>query len=115
MLLHNALLAAKQLEKEGIATTVLNVHTIKPLDEETILEHAKRAGALVSVEEHQVSGGLGGAISELLARRAPLPMEFIGMQNTFGESGAPSELIEKYHMGVSHIKAAVKKALRRRK
>lgn len=115
MLLHNALLAAKQLEKEGIATTVLNVHTIKPLDEEAILEHAKKAGAVVSVEEHQISGGLGGAIAELLARRAPMPMEFIGMQNVFGESGSPAELIEKYRMGVKDIKAAVKKALRRRK
>jgi transketolase len=115
MLLHNALLAAKQLEKEGIEATVLNVHTIKPLDEETILEHARRAGAVVTVEEHQVSGGLGGAIAELLARRLPTPMEFIGMQNVFGESGAPSELIEKYRMGVKDIKAAAKKAMRRGK
>ena len=113
MLLHNALLAAKQLDKEGISTTVLNVHTVKPLDEETILEHAKRAGAVVTVEEHQVSGGLGGAVAELLARRAPLPVEFIGMQNVFGESGSPAELVEKYGMGVKDIKAAVKKALRR--
>lgn len=115
MLLHNALLAAKQLEKEGIEATVLNVHTIKPLDEETILEHARRAGAVVTVEEHQVSGGLGGAIAELLARRLPTPMEFIGMQNVFGESGAPAELIEKYHMGVKDIKAAAKRAIRRGK
>jgi len=115
MLLYNVLLAAKELEKEKIGATVLNVHTVKPLDGEAVLEHGKKAGAVVTVEEHQISGGLGGAIAELLAHRAPLPIEFIGMQNTFGESGTPAELIEKYGMGVQAIMAAVKKALRRRK
>jgi len=107
-------LAAKELEEEGIAATVLNVHTVKPLDEETVLEHAKKAGAVVSVEEHQVAGGLGSAIAELLARRAPLPMEFVGMQNVFGESGTPAELIEKYGMGAKDIVHAAKKAIRRK-
>ena len=113
-LLHNALLAAKELEEEGIGTIVLNNHTIKPLDEKKLLEVADVCGAVVTVEEHQVLGGLGGAVSELLAKHLPTPMEFIGMQNTFGESGKPSELVEKYGMGVNAICAAVKKVIARK-
>ncbi len=114
-LLHHALLAARELEKEKIGTVVLNCHTIKPLDDRKIAELAKKIGAVVTVEEHQVSGGLGGAVAEVLARRAPVPMEFIGMQDTFGESGPPAALIEKYGMGVKDIVAAVKKAVKRKK
>ncbi len=114
LLLHNALIAAKELEKEKINVTVVNSHTVKPLDEHTILEVVKKAGAVVTVEEHQVSGGLGGAVAELLAKKIPVPMEFIGLQNVFGESGAPLELIEKYGMGVKDIVSAVKKVLRRK-
>lgn len=106
-LTHNALLAAQQLEKENINVTVVNVATIKPLDE-SIIEIAKAAGAVVTVEEHQVNGGLGSAIAELLAKNAPMPMEFIGVQNQFGQSGEPKELIEHYGMGATHIVAAVK-------
>lgn len=112
-LLYNALLAARELEKEKIGTVVLNNHTVKPLDEKTLTALAKKIGAVVTVEEHQVLGGLGGAIAELLAKHAPTPMEFIGMQNTFGESGPPSALIEKYGMGVKDIKSAAKRVLRR--
>ena len=93
----------------------MNVHTIKPLDEKTIVELAKKCGAVVTVEEHQVSGGLGGAVAEVLAKYAPTPIEFIGMQDVFGESGQPEELIKKYGMGVKDIKAAVKRAMRRKK
>ncbi len=114
-LLYNALLAAKELEKEKIGAVVVNCHTVKPLDEAMVLEVAKKCGAVVSVEEHQVVGGLGGAIAELLAKKLPTPMEFIGMQGVFGESGAPLELIEKYGMGVKDIVAAVKKVLKRKK
>ncbi len=114
-LLYNALLAAKELDEEGVGTIVINSHTVKPLDEKKILEAAGICGAVVSVEEHQVSGGLGGAIAELLAKHFPVPMEFIGMQNVFGESGTPKDLIEKYGMGVKDIKGAVKKALKRKK
>jgi len=109
-LVHNALLAARELEKGSIGTTVVNVHTIKPLDEETVIACARETGAVVSVEEHQVAGGLGGAIAETLAREAPTPMEFIGVHDMFGQSGEPKQLIEHYGMGVSHIVAAVKKA-----
>lgn len=114
-LLYNALLAARDLEKDKIGTIVLNSHTIKPLDEKKIVDLAKKTGAVVTVEEHQVLGGLGGAVAELLAKKAPTPMEFIGMQDTFGESGPPSKLIEKYGMGVKDIKRAVKKVLRKKK
>lgn len=115
VLVHNALLAAKELEKEGIGAMVINIHTIKPIDEKAIIEVAKKTGAAVTVEEHQIQGGLGSAVAEVLARHCPVPQEFVGMQNTFGESGPPWDLVEKYGMGVKDIKAAVKKVLRRKK
>jgi len=114
-LVHNAILAAKELEKEGIGTIVLNIHTIKPLDEKTIVEAAKKTGAIVTVEEHQIAGGLGGAVAEVLAKKLPTPMEFIGLQNVFGESGSPWDLIERYGMGVEAIKEAVRHVLKKRK
>lgn len=113
-LTHNAILAASELEKEGIKVRVINNPSIKPLDEKTILDAAKDAGAIVTVEEHQVSGGMGSAVAEFLAKNYPVPMEFIGVQNRFGESGEPNELIEAFGMGVSHIKEAVKKVLKRK-
>lgn len=82
--------------------------------EETIIEAAKDSGAVVTVEEHQVAGGMGSAVAEVLARNHPVPIEFIGVQNRFGESGEPNELIEHFGMGVSHIKEAVKKVLKRK-
>jgi len=113
-LVYNAILAAVDLEKEGLKIRVINNHTIKPMDEKTIIEAAKDAGAVVTVEEHQVHGGMGSAVAEVLAKNFPVPMEFVGVQNRFGESGAPSELIEHFGMGVSHIKEAVKKVLKRK-
>jgi len=113
-LVHYALLAAKELEEEGIGVYVVNCHTVKPLDEQIILEVAERTGAVVTVEEHQVLGGLGGAVAELLAKNFPVPIEFIGLQNVFGESGPPKDLIEKYGMGVKDIKTAVAKVLKRK-
>lgn len=113
-LLHHALEAARLLEKEKIGTIVLNSHTIKPLDEKKILELVKKTGAVVTVEEHQIHGGLGGAVAELLAANMPAPIEFIGLHDTFGESGTPAQLLEKYGMSVKDIIAAAKKAKRRR-
>ncbi len=113
-LVHNAVLAAAELEKERIGAAVLNVHTIKPLDKETIVREARAAGAIVTVEEHQVHGGLGGAVAELLASELPTPIEFIGVQDRFGQSGEPKELIEHYGMWVSYIVAAAKKAIGRK-
>ncbi len=114
ILVYNALLAARELEEEGVYVTVLNVHTIKPLDERSVIELAKKTGALVTVEEHQITGGLGGAVAETLAKNAPVPIEFVGMHDTFGESGKPAELLEKYGMGVKDIVAATKKVLKRK-
>ncbi len=113
-LLYQALLAAKELEEEGIQTLVANVATIKPLDEQTVVELAKQTGAAVTVEDHQVAGGLGGAIAETLAKMNPTPIEFIGLQDTFGETGTPTELIKKYKMDKNAIKDAVKKAISRK-
>ena len=115
MLMHNALTAAEELSKEGIDVMVINSHTIKPLDEKTIVEAVQKTGAVVSVEEHQVNGGLGSAVAELLAKKYPVPQEFIGVQDRFGESGNPDELIEHFGMGVNSIKEAVKRAVSRRK
>lgn len=114
VLLYEALLAARELEEDGIETIVLNNHTIKPLDGRKIIEVAKKCGAVVTVEEHQIVGGLGGAISELLAKECPMPIEFVGMRDTFGESGKPTELIKKYGMSVEDIKEAVRKVMKRK-
>jgi len=113
-LLYNALIAAQELEKEKIGSIVVNCHTVKPIDSKKIEELAKKCGAVVTVEEHQVQGGLGGAVAEVLARSYPVPIEFVGMQNMFGESGAPDKLILKYGMAVKDIKAAAKKVIRRK-
>ncbi|HEV3245286.1 MAG TPA: transketolase C-terminal domain-containing protein [Candidatus Paceibacterota bacterium] len=113
-LLFNALCAGRDLEKGGIQATVINVHTIKPLDEETIVAEAKKAGAVVTVEEHQIAGGLGSAIAELLAQKNPVPIEFIGVRDRFGQSGTPAELMEEYGLGVSYIMEAVKKIVGRK-
>lgn len=114
-ILYNALSAAKELEKEKIGTVVLNSHTIKPLDEKKIIELAKKCGAIVTVEEHTVIGGLGSAVSELLAKNYPVPIEFIGIDDCFGESGSPEELYKKFGLGAEHIKEAALKAIKRKK
>jgi transketolase len=113
-LLHNTLLAARELEGKGIAVSVTNIHTIKPIDRESIVREAKRASAVVSVEEHQINGGLGGAIAEVLAQECPVPMQFVAVKDVFGQSGKPSELIEHYELGVSHIIEAVRKVIGRK-
>lgn len=113
-LLHHALLAAKQLGEEGVGAVVLNSHTIKPLDNESIVSLAKEAGAVVSVEEHQAAGGLGSAVAETLAKNAPVPMEFIGVKDVFGQSGTPEELIELYELDAKAIAAAARSAISRK-
>ena len=113
-LVYNALLAAHELENEGLSICVVNNHTIKPIDEEKIIHVAKKSGAIVAVEEHQINGGMGSAVAEVLARNYPVPIEFVGVQNRFGESGNPEELIEKFGMGVEDIISAVKSVLDRK-
>jgi transketolase len=114
-LVHKAIVAAHELEKEGIAAKVINLATIKPLDEQAVWTLAHEMGAIVTVEEHQIAGGMGSAVAECLAQHAPVPIEFIGVRDLFGQSGTPEELIEHYGMGVSHIKAAAKKVILRKK
>jgi len=113
-LTHNAILAAAELEREGMKVRVINNPSIKPLDKETILKAAKDAKAIVTVEEHQVAGGMGSAIAEFLAQSYPVPVEFIGVQNRFGQSGTPTELIEHYGMGAAHIIEAVTRVIARK-
>ena len=113
-LTYRAILAAKELEAEGIKTKVMNLSVISPIDAETIMALAKECKAIVTVEEHQIRGGMGSAVAEVLAQNYPIPMEFIGIQNLFGQSGTPDELIEHYKMGVKDIKEAVKKVLKRK-
>jgi len=113
-MLYYALLAAKELETEGIQVLVANASTIKPLDGNAVFSFAKKTEAFVSVEDHQVMGGLGGTIAEFCAKNIPTPIEFVGLQDTFAESGTSRELIEKYNMGKDHIKAAVKKVIQRK-
>lgn len=113
-LLYEALLAAESLEKEGLEAEVLNCHTLKPFDEKTLIASVEKTGACVTVEEHQVIGGLYGAVCETLARALPVPVEAIGMPDHFGESGEPDELLAKYGMKAQHIIDAVKKVINRK-
>ena len=113
-MVYYALVAAKELEEEGINVLVANVATIKPLDEDEVVKLARETGAVVTVEDHQVMGGMGSAIVEVLAKKLPTPQEFVGLQDTFAESGKPVELLKKYHMDAPAIKEAVKKAINRK-
>lgn len=113
-ILYNALLAALDLEKEGISVMIVNNHTIKPIDAETITMAAKKCGAVVTVEEHQVMGGVGSAVAEVLAKNHPVPIEMVGVQDHFGESGEPDELFKKYGMGPDSIKSAVREVIARK-
>jgi len=114
MLVHRALLAAEELAKEGIECLVLNNHTVKPMDRAGVLAAAKQCGAVVTVEEHQRRGGMGSRVAEILAEELPTPIEFIGVDDTFGQSGKPQELLEHYGMGTDGIVEAVRKVAKRK-
>ena len=107
-LVYQALVAAKELE-HTLPVVVINMASIKPLDRDTILHYARDAGAIVTVEEHQIAGGMGSAIAELLAETHPLPVEFIGVHDAFGQSGEVAQLYEQYKLSAPHIIAAIKK------
>ncbi len=113
-LLHKAILAAKELEAEGIKIKVMNLPTIKPIDVESVVALARECKRIVTVEEHQIAGGMGSAVAEVLAQNFPVPIEFIGIRDLFGQSGTPDELIEHYGLGKNSIKEAVKKILERK-
>ncbi|MCQ2565874.1 MAG: transketolase family protein [Clostridia bacterium] len=102
-----AMQAAELLKAEGLEVGVMDMHTIKPIDEEAIVEAAK-TGAIVTVEEHSVMGGLGSAVAEVVCQKAPCRMKIVGVQDTFGESGTPDALLEKYHLTAADIAEAVK-------
>jgi len=113
-LVHNALVAASTLENEGVKVSVLNLATVKPLDKRALVSLAKTAGAIVTVEEHQIAGGMGSAVAEVLASEYPVPMEFIGVDDQYGQSGAPDELISHYGMDAPHIIEAAKRVIARK-
>jgi transketolase len=114
ILVYNALIAAEELAKDGISARVVNNHTVKPMDTAAIVAAAKDCGAIVTVEEHQVHAGMGSRVAEIVAANHPVPIEFIGVQDRFGQSGDPVELIEHYGMGTTAIVAAAKKAVARK-
>ncbi|GMB01724.1 transketolase family protein [Pelosinus sp. IPA-1] len=107
--------AAEELAAVGISARVLNIHTIKPIDREAIIKAASDTGAIVTCEEHSVIGGLGSAVAEVVVENNPVPMERVGVMDTFGESGTPSSLLVKYHLTAEDIVAAAKKAVSRKK
>lgn len=109
-----SLAAAEELAKEGIDARVVNIHTIKPLDKEAILRAARECGAIVTAEEHQITAGLGGAVSEVLVREFPTPMEFVGVNDSFGGSGDPDELMEYFGLTAKHVAQAARKAFARK-
>ncbi len=113
-LLHRAILAAKELESEGIKIKVMNLASIKPIDSVAIITLAKETKAIVTVEEHQIAGGIGSAVAEILASNFPTAIEFVGVKDKFGQSGTPDELVEHYGMGKDAIKEAVRKVLKRK-
>jgi len=113
-LVWEALLAAEVLESEGISAEVINIHTIKPLDEAIILKSVAKTGCLVSCEEHNHLGGLGESISRVLVKNTPVPQEFVATNDTFGESGTPAQLMKKYGLDSEAIQAAAKKVLVRK-
>ncbi|HYK53549.1 MAG TPA: transketolase C-terminal domain-containing protein, partial [Candidatus Eremiobacteraceae bacterium] len=114
ILTYNAFIAAKELATEGIECCVINNHTVKPMDEGAVVGAAERCGAIVTVEEHTILGGMGSRVAEIIAAHHPAPIEFVGVHGVFGQSGKPEELIEHYGMGVSHIKEAARRALARK-
>lgn len=111
----NAIEAGKALEAEGISVEIVNIHTIKPLDEASVLESIRKTGCALTVEEHNVYGGLGESIARVAGVHAPVPIEMVGTQDTFGESGTPTQLLEKYGLSPAHIITAAKKAIARKK
>lgn len=113
-LVYQSLVAAEELERDGIACEVINCHTIKPFDTATLIKSVKKTGCVVSVEEHQITGGLAGAVAETVSRNHPVPMESVGMPDCFGESGEPDELLEKYGMTSQAIIQAVKRIVKRK-
>jgi len=114
-LVWNAIEAARELEATGISCDIVNIHTIKPLDETAVLDSVSKTKCVVTCEEHQRNGGLGDAIAQLLARKHPVPIEYVAVNDSFGESGKPIDLLPKYGLGISDVKQAIQNVLKRKK
>lgn len=115
IMVSKALEAAEALAAEGINAEVVNIHTIKPIDKELIAATAKKTGAIVTAEEHNVVGGLGSAVAEVVVESSPVPMRKVGTKDTFGESGKPEELLTKYNLTAAAIAEAVREVLKQKK
>lgn len=113
-LVWKAIEAAEALEEKGISAEVINMHTIKPLDEKAILDSVMKTGCVVSAEEHMINGGLGDSIAQVISRNNPVPQEYVGVDDTFGESGKPTELLTKYNIDTPNIIEAAQKAISRK-
>jgi transketolase len=113
-LVWEAILAAEILKEKGIHADVINIHTIKPLDTQAILKSVLKTGCVVSAEEHQLNGGLGDSIAQYLSLHKPTPMEYVGVMDSFGESGKPAELMEKYGLNAASIVEKALKAIARK-
>ena len=113
-MVYEALQAADALSADGVSVRVFDLHTVKPLDENAILAAAKETGCIVTAEEHQMNGGMGGAVAEFLVKNCPVPMEMVAVQDSFGESGQPGELMDKYGLNSKAIVKAIRDVLARR-
>jgi transketolase len=113
-LVWEAILAGEILEQEGIDAEIINIHTIKPLDNDAILRSVAKTRCVVTAEEHQLNGGLGDAVCQLLSRNIPTPVELVGVDNSFGESGTPAQLMEKYGLNAKSIVESVRKVIARK-
>ena len=110
-----AIQAGVQLEEKGISVEVINLHTVKPLDEEAVIQSIRKTGCAVTAEEHNIYGGMGDAVGQVAAKHFPVPIEYVGTNDTFGESGTPDQLLEKYGLTPKHIVEAAEKAMARKK
>ncbi len=113
-LVWEALQASEKLEAQGISAEVINIHTIKPLDEDIILKSVKKTGCIVTAEEHNIIGGLGESVARTLSLKAPTPQEFVGTNDTIGESGTPAQLMKKYGLDADSVEKAAKKVMERK-
>jgi transketolase len=114
-LVWKAIEAGKQLEEQGISVEIINLHTIKPLDEAAIIKSLQKTGCVVTAEEHNIIGGMGDVVAQVAAKNCPVPQEFVGTKDTFGESGTPNQLLTKYGLDAVNIVEAAKKVMSRKK
>src|SRR5690606_6252972 len=113
-LVWEAIQAGEELERLGISAEIINIHTIKPLDEEAVLASVTKTGCVVTAEEHNRLGGLGDSVAQLLVSKRPTPQEFVAVNDSFGESGTPAQLMEKYGLNAAAIVAAARKVITRK-